>query len=80
MGILHDIKDEFQKETTYGIIQFLIADEEEAIEGYEDAKAKLQYINMPYEKYKATIEMLDHIIAEEKEHIEELKSLKFEEE
>ena len=80
MGILHDIKDEFQKETAYGIIQFLIADEEEAIAGYEEAKAKLQYINMPYSKYKEIVDMLDHIIAEEKEHIEELQSLKIEEE
>ena len=80
MGILRDIKDEFQKETAYGIIQYLIKDEEEAIAGYEKALEKLEYINMSYSDFKNAKEMIEHIIAEEKEHIQELQSLKIEEE
>ena len=56
-------------------IAFLIADEKEAIDGYENALKVLQN-KMTSEQNKEIREVLYHIILEEKEHIEELKKLK----
>ena len=56
-------------------IAFLIDDEEEAIEGYENALKVLQN-KMTSDQNKEIREVLYHIILEEKEHIEELKKLK----
>lgn len=52
------------------IINDLIIDEQEAIIGYEKAKT-----NIPLENYDRVSKVFDHIIEEEKEHIEELKEL-----
>lgn len=76
MGLITDIKSNLGKETIYDTIQFLIDDEHEAIDGYEKAKKQLQYFNMPAESYDNAVALFDHIIAEEKEHIEELQALK----
>jgi len=56
-------------------IALLIADEKEAIEGYEKALEILtgRMTNAQYNEIKRE---LDHIIQEEREHIEELESLK----
>lgn len=56
-------------------IAFLIEDEKEAIDGYENALKVLQN-KMTSEQNKEIREVLYHIILEEKEHIEELKKLK----
>lgn len=51
------------------IIDALIADEEEAIAGYEEAISKISDYNCQ--------EIFRHIIKEEQEHIEELNDLKY---
>ena len=56
-------------------IAFLIEDEKEDIDGYENALKVLQNKMTP-EQNKEIREVLYHIILEEKEHIEELKKLK----
>ena len=77
LGINEAIEDnskvdykEFNKQ-----IAFLIEDEKEAIDGYENALKVLQNKMTP-EQNKEIREVLYHIILEEKEHIEELKKLK----
>ena len=77
LGINESIEDnskvdykEFNKQ-----IAFLIEDEKEAIDGYENALKVLQN-KMTSEQNKEIREVLYHIILEEKEHIEELKKLK----
>ena len=55
-------------------IDFLIKDEEEAIDGYNNALEILAPITTDYQYNKIT-QTLTHIIDEEKEHIEELKKL-----
>lgn len=76
MGLITEIKSNLGKETVYDIIQFLIDDEQEAIEGYEKSKKQLQYLNMPVDYYNNAVALFDHIIKEEREHIEELQELK----
>lgn len=76
MGLITDIKSNLGKETVYSTIQFLIDDEQEAIEGYENAKKQLQYFNMSKDAYDNAVKLFNHIIGEEKEHIEELQALK----
>ena len=61
--------EEFNKQ-----INFLIKDEEEAINGYNNALEVLASITTDYQYNKIT-QTLTHIIDEEKEHIEELKTL-----
>ena len=75
MGILRDINNELSKETAYSIIKDLIRDEEEAIEGYEYAIKRLSSSDVKYNEFKKAEEVFNHIIEEEKEHIEELKNL-----
>lgn len=55
-------------------IDFLIKDEEEAIDGYTNALETLVPITTDYQ-YNKIAQTLTHIIDEEKEHIEELKTL-----
>lgn len=55
-------------------INFLIKDEEEAINGYTNALETLVSITTDYQ-YNKIAQTLTHIINEEKEHIEELKTL-----
>lgn len=53
----------------------LIEDEQEAIQGYEDAM-KILLDDMTDNQNSEIREIMTHIINEEKEHIEELKELK----
>ena len=77
MGIYRDIEDNAKQESIYGIIQDLIRDEEEAIEGYEKAIKQLSYIDeMKSDEYRRAKDVFNHIIEEEREHIRELNSLK----
>lgn len=59
------------------VIDLLISDEEEAIEGYNEAIEKLKELDEK-EKEKL-IDMLSHIRDEEKEHIDELENREIEE-
>ena len=59
------------------VIDLLISDEEEAIEGYNEAIEKLKELDEK-EKEKL-IDMLSHIRDEEKEHIDELENKEIEE-
>ena len=52
-------------------IDFLVRDEEEAIAGYEKVKTAIEAIGA--ENKKEILDVLDHIKAEEEEHIEELR-------
>ena len=56
-------------------ISFLIDDEQEAIDGYEKALNILKDKMTDYQYIKIS-EVLNHIIDEEKEHIEELNKLR----
>lgn len=56
-------------------IAFLIEDEKEAIAGYKNALDILKD-KMTSEQNDEIYKVLNHIILEEKEHIEELKKLK----
>lgn len=56
-------------------IDFLIKDEEEAIDGYEKSKQTLSKYDIPSDEYIKIVKVYDHIIEEEKEHIRELEEL-----
>lgn len=56
-------------------IDFLIKDEEEAIDGYEKSKQNLYKFSIPSDEYFKIAKVYDHIIEEEKEHIRELEEL-----
>lgn len=58
--------------TVEDAIDFLVRDEEEAIAGYEKVKDTLETFET--ENKKEILDTLDHIKAEEEEHIEELKA------
>ena len=58
------------KVEVHGMLNDLVADEIEAINGYEDVKAEL--VDEPIEHKDEIIATLDHIKDEEKEHIDEL--------
>ena len=62
-------------DTYIDLINALINDELEAIDGYNDAIVKVNAANFKAEKSKCIINALNHIRDEEQEHIEELKSL-----
>lgn len=53
------------------VIQFLINDENEAIDGYNKAKDRLSNL-LSEDEYAKYLEVIEHIISEENEHIEEL--------
>ena len=57
------------------VIDLLISDEEEAIEGYTKSIDDLGKVLTDEEKIRLVNECFSHIIDEEKEHIEEIKSL-----
>lgn len=59
------------------IIDLLVSDEEEAIEGYTEAIEKLKELDE--EEKEKLIDMLSHIRDEEEEHIEELENKEIEE-
>ena len=60
------------------IIDLLVSDEEEAIEGYNEAIEKLKELDE--EEKEKLIDMLSHIRDEEEEHIDELENKEIEEE
>lgn len=55
-------------------MNFLIEDEEEAIQGYTNALSNLKG-SMTEEQYSEIEKVLNHIIEEEKEHIKEINEL-----
>lgn len=76
MGIMRSLYEELKDSSYDNVIDDLIRDEVEAIDGYELAKGKLVNANIPSEIYDKALKTFDHIILEEKEHIEELEELK----
>lgn len=56
-------------------VNLLIKDEEEAIDGYEKSKQTLSKYDISSDEYNKIVKVYDHIIAEEEEHIKELKEL-----
>lgn len=56
-------------------VNLLIKDEQEAIDGYEKAKTNCLKYNISSDEYDKLFKVFDHIIAEEREHIEELNEL-----
>ena len=74
-SILEEVNGASQKDKTYEVLNFLIDDEEEAIEGYTKSINDLGKLLTDEEKIQLVNERFIHIIDEEKEHIEEIKSL-----
>ena len=79
MNLSRSIFEEFNKTTQEDkvneVLNFLIDDEEEAIEGYTKSINDLGKLLTDEEKIQLVNERFIHIINEEKEHIEEIKSL-----
>lgn len=71
-----DLKEslKIQGKTLQEILDFLINDENEAIDGY--LKAKEGFKSLGQDEEKPFIDQFDHIIGEEYEHIDELIGLK----
>ena len=76
-GIVKDKKEISNAKSFDKVIDLLVADEEEAIEGYNEAIEKLKELDEK-EKEKL-IDVLSHIRDEEKEHIDELENREIEE-
>ena len=76
-GICEDKKKVSDAKSFDEVIDLLVADEEEAIEGYNEAIEKLKELDEK-EKEKL-IDMLSHIRDEEQEHIDELENKEIEE-
>ena len=74
-SILEEVNGASQKDKTYEVLNFLIDDEEEAIEGYTKSINDLGKLLTDEEKIQLVNERFIHITDEEKEHIEEIKSL-----
>ena len=74
-SILEEVNETFQEDKVNKVLNFLIYDEEEAIEGYTKSISDLGKILTDEEKIRLVNECFSHIIDEEKEHIEEIKSL-----
>lgn len=75
MGIISSLNEELNKVSYKEVIEALIKDEEEAVDGYEKAKIDLLHSNISSDEYDKASKLFDHIIAEEEEHINELKEL-----
>lgn len=74
-SILEEVNETFQEDKVNKVLNFLIYDEEEAIEGYTKSIKELGKVLTDEEKIRLVNECFSHIIDEEKEHIEEIKSL-----
>ena len=74
-SIFEEVNKTTQEDKVNKVLNFLIYDEEEAIEGYTKSINDLGKILTDEEKIKLVNECFSHIIDEEKEHIEEIKSL-----
>ena len=64
------VDPEAAKLEVHTMLNDLVADEIEAINGYDDAKAKI--IDTPIEHKDSILDTIDHIKEEEQEHIDEL--------
>lgn len=71
---------ESNKTSIEDTIDLLIKDEQEAIDGYYNAKLDLRGLfeqgEITIDTYSTAMTLYEHIITEEKEHIEELESFK----
>ena len=74
-SIFEEVNKTTQEDKVNEVLNFLIDDEEEAIEGYTKSIEDLGKILTDEEKIQLVNERFIHIIDEEKEHIEEIKSL-----
>lgn len=73
--ILNNLNEDVDFTNLGNALDFLIRDEVEAIEGYQNVLNKVKP-NMSESQYKSLEENLNHIISEEREHIKELQQLK----
>ena len=73
--IFEEVNKTAQEDKVNEVLNFLIYDEEEAIEGYTKSIDDLGKVLTDEEKIRLVNECFSHIIDEEKEHIEEIKSL-----
>ena len=74
-SIFDEVNKTTQEDKVNDVLNFLIDDEEEAIEGYTKSINDLGKLLTDEEKIQLVNERFIHIIDEEKEHIEEIKSL-----
>lgn len=74
-SIFEEVNKTTQEDKVNEVLNFLIDDEEEAIEGYTKSINDLGKLLTDEEKIQLVNERFIHIIDEEKEHIEEIKSL-----
>ena len=74
-SIFEEVNKTAQEDKVNEVLNFLIYDEEEAIEGYTKSIDDLGKVLTDEEKIQLVNERFIHIIDEEKEHIEEIKSL-----
>ena len=74
-SIFDEVNKTTQEDKVNEVLNFLIDDEEEAIEGYIKSIEDLGKILTDKEKIRLVNERFNHIIDEEREHIEEIKSL-----
>ena len=74
-SIFEEVNKTSQEDKVNKVLNFLIYDEEEAIEGYTKSIKELGKVLTDEEKIRLVNECFSHIIDEEKEHIEEIKSL-----
>ena len=74
-SIFDEVNKTTQEDKVTEVLNFLIYDEEEAIEGYTKSIDDLGKVLTDEEKIRLVNECFSHIIDEEKEHIEEIKSL-----
>ena len=74
-SIFEEVNKTTQEDKVNEVLNFLIDDEEEAIEGYTKSINDLGKLLTDEEKIQLVNERFIHIINEEKEHIEEIKSL-----
>lgn len=68
-------KDWGSEPTVADALSDLIANEYEAIDGYEVADETVQHSELPEEEKEELLDTLDHIKEEEEEHIDELKDV-----
>ena len=74
-SIFDEVNKTTQEDKVNEVLNFLIDDEEEAIEGYTKSIEDLGNLLTDKEKIRLVNERFNHIIDEEREHIEEIKSL-----
>ena len=74
-SVFEELNKTSQEDKVNKVLNFLIYDEEEAIEGYTKSIKDLGKVLNDKEKIRLVNERFSHIIDEEKEHIEEIKSL-----